>query len=78
MTAQLNSSFRGTQDLPKWLSPTLLVGFFLASFGLQVLLATGETSAEINFIPVAVFGLLGFSVALYVISRVIEGVRKEC
>jgi phosphate transport system permease protein len=31
---------------------------------------------EINFIPVAIFGLLGFTVALYVISRVIEGVRK--
>ena len=76
MTAQLNSSFRGTQDLPKWLSPTLLVGFFLASFGFQVLLASGGETAEINFIPVAVFGLLGFSVALYVISRVIEGVRK--
>jgi phosphate transport system permease protein len=76
MTTQLNSSFRGTQDLPKWLSPTLLVGFFLASFGLQVLLASNSDSAEINFIPVAIFGLFGFTAALYVISRVIEGVRK--
>jgi len=76
MTTQLNSSFRGTQDLPKWLSPTLLVSFFLASFGLQVLLASDSDSVEINFIPVAIFGLLGFTVALYVISRVIEGVRK--
>ncbi|MDE0868297.1 MAG: phosphate ABC transporter permease PstA [Aquiluna sp.] len=76
MTTQLNSSFRGTQDLPKWLSPTLLVSFFLASFGLQVLLASDSDSAEINFIPVAVFGLLSFTLALYVISRVIEGVRK--
>jgi phosphate transport system permease protein len=76
MTTQLNSSFRGTQDLPKWLSPTLLVSFFLASFGLQVLLASDSDSAEINFIPVAIFGLLSFTVALYVISRVIEGVRK--
>jgi phosphate transport system permease protein len=48
----------------------------LASFGLQVLLASDSDSAEINFIPVAIFGLLGFTVALYVISRVIEGVRK--
>jgi len=62
--------------LPKWLSPTLLVSFFLASFGLQVLLASDSDSVEINFIPVAIFGLLGFTVALYVISRVIEGVRK--
>jgi phosphate transport system permease protein len=62
--------------LPKWLSPTLLVSFFLASFGLQVLLASDSDSAEINFIPVAIFGLLSFTVALYVISRVIEGVRK--
>jgi phosphate transport system permease protein len=62
--------------LPKWLSPTLLVSFFLASFGLQVLLASDSDSAEINFIPVAVFGLLSFTLALYVISRVIEGVRK--
>jgi phosphate transport system permease protein len=76
MTTQLNSSFRGTQDLPKWLSPTLLVSFFLASFGLQVLLASDSDSAEINFIPVAIFGLLSFTLALYVISRVIEGVRK--
>jgi len=76
VTTQLNSSFRGTQDLPKWLSPTLLVSFFLASFGLQVLLASDSDSVEINFIPVAIFGLLGFAVALYVISRVIEGVRK--
>jgi phosphate transport system permease protein len=76
MTTQLNSSFRGTQDLPKWLSPTLLVSFFLASFGLQVLLASDSDNAEINFIPVAIFGLLSFTVALYVISRVIEGVRK--
>jgi phosphate transport system permease protein len=76
MTTQLNSSFRGTQDLPKWLSPTLLVSFFLASFGLQVLLASDSDSVEINFIPVAIFGLLGFTVALYVISRGIEGVRK--
>lgn len=62
--------------MPKWLSPTLLVSFFLASFGLQVLLASDSDSVEINFIPVAIFGLLGFAVALYVISRVIEGVRK--
>jgi phosphate transport system permease protein len=62
--------------LPKWLSPTLLVSFFLASFGLQVLLASDSDNAEINFIPVAIFGLLSFTVALYVISRVIEGVRK--
>mgnify|MGYP006137052795 FL=1 len=62
--------------MPKWLSPTLLVSFFLASFGLQVLLASDSDSAEINFIPVAVFGLLSFTLALYVISRVIEGVRK--
>lgn len=76
MTTQLNSSFRGTQDLPKWLSPTLLVSFFLASFGLQVLIASDSDNAEINFIPVAIFGLLGFTVAIYVISRIIEGVRK--
>ena len=76
MTTQLNSSFRGTQDLPKWLSPTLLVSFFLASFGLQVLIASNSDSADINFIPVAIFGLFGFTVAIYVISRVIEGVRK--
>jgi len=76
MTTQLNSSFRGTQDLPKWLSPTLLVSFFLASFGLQVLLASNSDSSDINFIPVAIFGLLSFTLALYVISRVIEGVRK--
>jgi phosphate transport system permease protein len=76
MTTQLNSSFRGTQDLPKWLSPTLLVGFFLASFGLQVLLASNSDSDDINYIPVAIFGLLSFTLALYVISRVIEGVRK--
>ena len=76
MTTQLNSSFRGTQDLPKWLSPTLLVSFFLASFGLQVLIASDSDSAEINFIPVAIFGLVGFTVAIYVISRIIEGVRK--
>ena len=62
--------------MPKWLSPTLLVSFFLASFGLQVLLASDSDNAEINFIPVAIFGLLSFTVALYVISRVIEGVRK--
>ena len=76
MTTQLNSSFRGTQGLPKWLSPTLLVSFFLASFGLQVLIASDSDNAEINFIPVAIFGLLGFTVAIYVISRIIEGVRK--
>ena len=76
MTTQLDSSFRGTQDLPKWLSPTLLVSFFLASFGLQVLIASDSDSAEINFIPVAIFGLVGFTVAIYVISRIIEGVRK--
>ena len=76
MTTQLNSSFRGTQDLPNWLSPTLLVSFFLASFGLQVLIASDSDSAEINFIPVAIFGLVGFTVAIYVISRIIEGVRK--
>ena len=62
--------------MPKWLSPSLLVGFFLASFGLQVLLASNSDSADINFIPVAIFGLLSFTLALYVISRVIEGVRK--
>jgi phosphate transport system permease protein len=62
--------------LPKWLSPTLLVGFFLASFGLQVLLASNSDSDDINYIPVAIFGLLSFTLALYVISRVIEGVRK--
>jgi phosphate transport system permease protein len=48
----------------------------LASFGLQVLIASDSDNAEINFIPVAIFGLLGFTVAIYVISRIIEGVRK--
>ena len=48
----------------------------MASFGLQVLIASDSDSAEINFIPVAIFGLVGFTVAIYVISRIIEGVRK--
>jgi phosphate transport system permease protein len=48
----------------------------LASFGLQVLLASNSDSDDINYIPVAIFGLLSFTLALYVISRVIEGVRK--
>jgi phosphate transport system permease protein len=43
---------------------------------LQVLIASDSDSAEINFIPVAIFGLVGFTVAIYVISRIIEGVRK--
>ena len=76
MTTQLNSSFQGTQDLPKWLSPALLVSFFLASFALQVMLATSEGRTGIDLIPVAVFGLISYGVALYLISRVIEGVRK--
>ena len=40
------------------------------------MIASDSDSAEINFIPVAIFGLVGFTVAIYVISRIIEGVRK--
>jgi phosphate transport system permease protein len=54
----------------------MLVGFFLASFFLQSALASGADSVEINLVPVAVFGLLGYTVTLYVLSRIVEGVRK--
>ena len=74
--SQLQSTFRGTRDLPRWVSPLMLVGFFLASFFLQSALASGADSVEINLVPVAVFGLLGYAVALYVLSRIVEGVRK--
>ena len=75
-TSQLQSTFRGTRDLPRWVSPVMLAGFFLASFFLQSALASGADSVEINLVPVAVFGLLGYSVTLYVLSRIVEGVRK--
>jgi len=54
----------------------MLVGFFFASFFLQSALASGADSVEINLVPVAVFGLLGYTVTLYVLSRIVEGVRK--
>jgi len=54
----------------------MLVGFFLGSFFLQSALASGADSVEINLVPVAVFGLLGYTVTLYVLSRIVEGVRK--
>ncbi len=75
-TSQLQSTFRGTRDLPRWVSPLMLVGFFLGSFFLQSALASGADSVEINLVPVAVFGLLGYTVTLYVLSRIVEGVRK--
>ena len=75
-TSQLQSTLQGTRDLPRWVSPLMLVGFFLASFFLQSALASGADSVEINLVPVAVFGLLGYSVTLYVLSRIVEGVRK--
>ncbi|MBT5089137.1 MAG: phosphate ABC transporter, permease protein PstA, partial [Micrococcales bacterium] len=45
-TSQLQSTFRGTRDLPRWVSPLMLVGFFLASFFLQSALASGADSVE--------------------------------
>jgi phosphate transport system permease protein len=54
----------------------MLVGFFFASFFLQSALASGADSVEINLVPVAVFGLLGYTFTLYVLSRIVEGVRK--
>jgi hypothetical protein len=45
----------------------MLVGFFFASFFLQSALASGADSVEINLVPVAVFGLLGYTVTLYVL-----------
>ncbi len=75
-TSQLQSTFQGTRDLPRWVSPLMLVGFFLTSFFLQSALASGADSVEINLVPVAVFGLLGYAVTLYVLSRIVEGVRK--
>ena len=75
-TSQLQSTFRGTRDLPRWVSPVMLVGFFFASFFLQSALASGADSVEINLVPVAVFGLLGYTITLYVLSRIVEGVRK--
>jgi phosphate transport system permease protein len=75
-TSQLQSTFRGTRDLPRWVSPLMLVGFFLGSFFLQSALASGADSVEINLVPVAVFGLLGYTITLYVLSRIVEGVRK--
>jgi phosphate transport system permease protein len=75
-TSQLQSTFQGTRDLPRWVSPLMLAGFFLGSFFLQSALASGADSVEINLVPVAVFGLLGYTVTLYVLSRIVEGVRK--
>ena len=76
MTSQVTSSFQGTADLPKWVSPAMLLVFFLGSFTLQVMLASSTEQNELNLIPVAVFGLVGYAVALYALSRFVEGRRK--
>jgi len=76
MSTQLSPSFQGTKDLPKWVSPALLTAFFLGSFTLQVALASQDEQSELNLIPVAVFGLIGFAFALYALSRAVEGRRK--
>ena len=76
MTSQVTSSFQGTADLPKWVSPAMLLAFFLGSFALQVMLASSTEQNELNLIPVAVFGLVGYAVALYALSRFVEGRRK--
>jgi phosphate transport system permease protein len=54
----------------------MLLAFFLGSFTLQVMLASSTEQNELNLIPVAVFGLVGYAVALYALSRFVEGRRK--
>ena len=54
----------------------MLLAFFLGSFTLQVMLASSTEQNELNLIPVAVFGLVGYAVALYGLSRFVEGRRK--
>ena len=54
----------------------MLLVFFLGSFTLQVMLASSTEQNELNLIPVAVFGLVGYAVALYALSRFVEGRRK--
>lgn len=54
----------------------MLLAFFLGSFALQVMLASSTEQNELNLIPVAVFGLVGYAVALYALSRFVEGRRK--
>ncbi|MDG2496818.1 MAG: phosphate ABC transporter permease PstA [Aquiluna sp.] len=48
----------------------------MGSFTLQVMLASSTEQNELNLIPVAVFGLVGYAVALYALSRFVEGRRK--
>ena len=76
MTAiQQPSSLQGTKDLPKLVSPAILLASFLISFSTQASMATGS-EAEINLLAVVVLAILGYTLILYLVSYFVEGNRK--
>ncbi len=72
---QQPSSLQGSKDLPRFVSPALLLASAIISLVTQTSLAA-TTALEINLLAVVVIAVLGYALALYLISYFIEGKRK--
>ena len=69
------NSFQGTSTLPRWVSPVVLLAAFAATFAFALAAPVGD-SAEVNLLAPALLAIVGFTVAIYTISRIVEGRRK--
>ena len=69
------NSFQGTSTLPRWVSPVVLLAAFAASFAFALAAPAGD-SAEVNLLAPALLAIVGYTVAIYTISRIVEGRRK--
>jgi phosphate transport system permease protein len=74
-TVDASNSFRGTADLPKWLSPAFLAISFGVSFASGLALSPAE-GGEVNLLTTAVFSVLLYTLAIFLTSRIVEGRRK--
>ena len=72
---QQPSSLQGTKDLPRFVNPALLLASAVISFATQASLAA-TTALEVNLLAVVIIAVLGYALALYLISYFIEGKRK--
>jgi phosphate transport system permease protein len=72
---QQPSSLQGTKDLPRFVSPAILLASAVISLATQTSLAA-TTALEVNLLAVVIIAVLGYALALYLISYFIEGKRK--
>ncbi|MFM2023612.1 MAG: hypothetical protein RIR89_1004 [Actinomycetota bacterium] len=73
--AIIASGLQASASLPRWFTPTVLVGSFAISLAANILSSSGSESGP-NIVATALGGFVLFLVSSVLISRLVEGRRK--